>query len=194
MKKYILALLICICVSGVSFAEIVKGVVMEPNGEPAIGATVLEKGKPSNGTSTNIDGEFSLNVASLKSSSLEVSYIGMENKVVKIDGKNNLLIELKYAGGFALDEVVIVGYGTQKKINATGAVKTIDNAVLESRPLSNAVQGLQGAVAGLNITNDAGGGLGQKMNINIRGMGSIGDGSDASPLVLIDGMEGDLSN
>ena len=76
-----------------------------------------------------------------------------------------------------IDEVVIVGFGTQKKINATGSVRTVDNKVLEARPVASTVQGLQGAVAGLNITNDAGGGLGQEMNINIRGIGSIGDGS-----------------
>ncbi len=193
MKKYILTLLCCACATGVALADIVKGVVLEPNGDPAIGATVLEKGKPSNGTSTDIDGNFSLNVASLKGT-LVVSYIGMEKQDVSINGRSNLVVELKDAGGVNLDEIVIVGYGTQKKINATGAVKTIDNAVLESRPISNAVQGLQGAVAGLNITNDRGGGLGQSMNINIRGYGSINDGSDGSPLILIDGMEGDLSN
>ena len=93
-----------------------------------------------------------------------------------------------------IDEVVIVGFGTQKKINATGSVKTIGNEVLEARPLSNAVQGLQGTIAGLNITNDAGGALGQEMSINIRGVGTVGDGSSGSPLVLIDGMEGDLSS
>lgn len=193
MKKYILTLLCCAFATGISLADIVKGVVLEPNGDPAIGATVLEKGKPTNGTSTNIDGEFSLNVASLKGA-LEVTYIGMEKQIVDINGRTDITIELKDAGGVNLDEVVIVGYGTQKKINATGAVKTIDNAVLESRPISNAVQGLQGAVAGLNITNDMGGGLGQSMNINIRGVGNIGTGSSSSPLILIDGMEGDLSN
>jgi len=92
-----------------------------------------------------------------------------------------------------LGEVVIVGFGTQKKINATGSVKTIGSEVLESRPISNAVQGLQGTIAGLNITNDAGGGLGTEMEINIRGVGSIGEGSSSSPLILIDGMEGSLS-
>lgn len=161
-------------------------------GETAIGATVFEKGNPSGGTSTGIDGDFSLKVSSPKAV-IVVSYIGMETQEVALDGRSRIDIRLKDSGGVNLDEIVVVGYGTQKKINATGAVKTIDNSVLESRPLTNAVQGLQGAVAGLNITNDAGGAPGEAMNINIRGVGSIGEGSNSSPLVLIDGMEGDLA-
>ncbi len=192
MKKYILSLLCCLfgVVSAMAFN--VKGVVYEPDGEPAVGATVIEKGKPNNGVSTDFDGNFSINVASEKSV-LVVSYIGYQQQEVPVNGKTEIEIHLKSDGGINLDEVVIVGYGIQKKINATGAVKTIDNAVLESRPLSNAVQGLQGAVAGLNITNDAGGGLGTTMKINIRGQGTIGDGSSGDPLILIDGMEGDLN-
>lgn len=169
----------------------VTGVVFEPSGEPAIGATVAEKGKPASGTVSGIDGDFSLEVSSLNAT-IVVSYIGMETQEVKLAGRNKVTVNLK-DGNISLDEVVVVGYGTQKKINATGAVKTIDSEVLEARPVTSAVQGLQGAVAGLNITNDNGGALGEEMNINIRGIGSIGEGSSSSPLILIDGMEGDLS-
>lgn len=169
----------------------VTGTVYEPSGDTAIGASVFEKGHEGKGAVTDIDGNFSLRVSSLKAT-IVVSYIGMETQEIALNGRDKVEVRLKDSST-ALNEVVVVGYGTQKKINATGAVKTIDSEVLESRPLSNAVQGLQGAVAGLNITNDAGGAPGQEMNINIRGVGSIGEGSNSSPLVLIDGMEGDLS-
>lgn len=192
MKKYILTLLCALISTVASLAQTkVTGTVLEPSGETVIGATVVEKGQKANGTTTNIDGKFTLNVSS-SNATLVVSYLGMETQEVKLAGRTNVQVTLK-SGAVAIDEVVIVGYGTQRKINATGAVKTIGNDVLEARPITNAVQGLQGAVAGLNITNDAGGELGGSMDINIRGVGSIGEGSNSSPLVLIDGMEGDLS-
>ena len=191
MKKLILFIFASLC-SIAAFAQVkVTGTVYEPSGETCIGATVIEKGKPGNGTATDLDGNFTINVSSSKAT-IVVSYIGMQTQEIKLDGQTHLEIHMKDDTA-TLDEVVVVGYGTQKKINATGAVKTIGNDVLESRPVTNAVQGLQGAVAGLNITNDNGGAPGESMNINIRGVGNIGTGSSSSPLVLIDGMEGDLS-
>lgn len=191
MKRY-LFFLMCFVAAFVAAAQsTVTGVVYEPSGETAIGASVYEKGKEGTGAVTDLDGKFSLKVSSLDATII-VSYVGMETQEIKLAGRSSVDVYLKDSKN-ALNEVVVVGYGTQKKINATGAVKTIDNEMLESRPLTNAVQGLQGAVAGLNITNDAGGQPGAEMNINIRGVGSIGDGSNSSPLVLIDGMEGDLS-
>lgn len=191
MKRFILLSLLAF-VSTLSFAQVtVKGVVYEPSGDTAIGASVIEKGKPENGTVTDIDGAFSLKVSS-PNATIVVSYIGAKTQEIALQGKKEINVSLKNDDKL-LDEVVVVGYGTQKKINATGSVKTIGNDVLQSRPIGNAVQGLQGAVAGLNITNDNGGGLGGEMSINIRGVGSIGDGSDSSPLILIDGIEGDLS-
>ena len=136
---------------------LVTGTVYEPSGETAIGATVMEKGQKTAGTATDIDGNFSLNVTSLKAT-LVISYIGMKTQEIPLEGRDHIDVHLQ-DDNVTLDELVVVGYGTQKKINATGAVKTIDNSVLESRPVTNAVQGLQGAVAGLNITNDAGGGF-----------------------------------
>ena len=193
MKKYLVSIILCIFTVAAAYADaLVKGVVYEPSGDTAIGATVYEKGNPTGGVSTDVDGAFSLKVSSLNAT-IVVSYIGMETQEIALNGRDNIDVTLKDSGGVNLEEVVVVGYGVQKKINATGSVKTIDNAVLESRPITNAVQGLQGAVAGLNISNDAGGAPGEQMNINIRGVGSIGEGSNSSPLVLIDGMEGDLS-
>lgn len=169
----------------------IRGVVLDETGEGLPGANVFVKGE-SVGTATDFEGNFVLKVPS-NNSVIVASFVGYINKEIKVGNQREFKIQLT-SDSQILDAVVIVGFGTQKKINATGAVKTIDNAVLEARPLSDAVQGLQGAVAGLNITNDQGGALGQKMEINIRGLGSIGEGSSSSPLVLIDGMEGDLSS
>lgn len=192
MKRFLFFLFCLVTVLAGAAQVTVTGTVYEPSGDTAIGASVVEKGKTGHGVATDLDGNFTITVSSLQAT-LVVSYVGMETQEVKLDGRDKIEVQLKDAAN-VLNEVVVVGYGTQKKINATGAVKTIDSEVLESRPLSNAVQGLQGAVAGLNITNDAGGAPGEGMNINIRGVGSIGDGSNSSPLVLIDGMEGDLSS
>ena len=93
-----------------------------------------------------------------------------------------------------LDEVVVVGFGTQKKVNLTGAVATVDTKTLESRPVTSVTQALQGVMPGLNIdVNDKGGRLDENPNMNIRGTGNLGTGSSASPLVLIDGAEGDIN-
>ena len=161
--------------------------------EPIIGATVQVKGT-NNGTVTNLDGEFALkNVA--KGSVLNVSYIGYVTQSISLNGaQTSFRIELS-EDSKTLDEVVVVGFGTQKKVNLTGAVASVDTKALASRPVSQVGQALQGVVPGLNLsTPDLGGQLGQTMNVNIRGTGTIGKGSSASPLILIDGMEGNMNN
>lgn len=153
--------------------------------EPIIGATVQVKGT-NNGTVTNLDGEFALkNVA--KGSVLNVSYIGYVTQSISLNGaQTSFRIELS-EDSKTLDEVVVVGFGTQKKVNLTGAVASVDTKALASRPVSQVGQALQGVVPGLNLsTPDLGGQLGQTMNVNIRGTGTIGKGSSASPLILID--------
>lgn len=192
MKRLIFSLLCAVLACAGALAQFrVTGTVFEPTGDTAIGASIIEKGNPKHAATTDIDGNFSIYVSSGKAT-LVISYVGMETQEVPVNNRAKIEVTLQESKT-VLNEVVIVGYGTQKKINATGSVKTIGNDVLESRPVANAVQGLQGAVAGLNITNDNGGAPGEAMNINIRGVGSIGEGSNSSPLVLIDGMEGDLS-
>lgn len=194
MKKYIIVILGCLLslvpLEGFAQNIDVKGTVVDALGEGLPGANVAIKGA-NTGVITDLYGKFKISVPNAKTV-LIFSFIGYQQQEVTIGSQRDLLIELKDDSKL-IDEVVIVGYGSQKKINATGAVKTIDTKSLESRPIGNVVQGLQGAVAGLNITNDAGGALGQSMNINIRGVGSIGTGSNSSPLILIDGMEGDLT-
>ena len=161
----------------------VSGTVVDESDFGLPGASVIVKGEKG-GVATDLDGKFTLTVPN-ENSVIVISFIGYNEQEIKVGDQRQLNIKMEPATQM-MDEVVIVGFGTQKKVNATGAVKTIDNKALESRPISNAVQGLQGVVAGLNITNDQGGGLGQEMQINIRGVGSIGEGSNSAPLVLID--------
>ena len=190
-KRFYLLVGCLLLATALAAQHTVSGVVLLDDNETAIGANVIEKGNPTNGTLTNIDGKFTLTVSS-RNAHLTVSYIGFQSQDVAVNGKTNLTIMLK-EDSKELDEVIIVGFATQKKINATGAVKTIDDASLKDRPTANAVESLQGVVAGLNISSDAGGAPGSTKNINIRGIGNLGEDSNSSPLILIDGMEGDIN-
>ena len=143
----------------------IKGVVLDFNNEPIIGASVLVIGT-TNGSITNFDGIFTLNnVAS--NAQITISYIGMKSQTLSVNGKTSFKIVLK-EDSEVLDEVVVVGYGTQKKVNLTGAVTMADGDVLEDRPIANVTQGLQGAIPNLNITFD-GGSPNATAQINVRG-------------------------
>lgn len=167
------------------------GIVKDASGETIIGASVVVKGT-TNGTITDLNGEFSLSNIT-PGTTIQISYIGYKDIEMVWNGSPlNVILQEDTK---VLDEVVVVGFGTQKKINLTGAVSTVDTKVLESRPVSQVGQALQGTVPGLNLSaSDLGGQLGQSMNVNIRGTGTIGTGSSASPLVLIDGIEGNMNN
>ena len=166
------------------------GTVVDETGEPLIGVSVLVKGTTT-GTVTDLDGKFSIDVA--QGATLAFSFIGYKEVTVKANGQP-INIVLK-EDSEQLDEVVVVGYGTQKKVNVTGAVGMVDSKVLMARPVTNVAQALQGTVPGLNFTvGSEGGSLDGSMSFNIRGAGTIGDGSGSSPLVLIDGIEGDLNS
>lgn len=168
----------------------ISGTVTDLNGDPIIGANVIEKGT-TNGTVTDINGYFSLEVS--EKSILTISYIGYVLKEVKIGNQSKLQIELS-EDTQSLDEVVVVGFGTQKKVNLTGAVSVVNSEVLDARPVTTATQALQGVLPGLNISmNNGGGELNNSLDINIRGAGTIGNGSKSNPLVLIDGMDGDIN-
>lgn len=169
----------------------IAGRITDDLGEPLPFATVSVRGTTI-GTTSDMAGHFTLGIPQ-KGATVEISYVGYKSYTLVVDKEMlNLNISLP-AEDSHLEETVIVGFATQKKVNATGAVKTIGNESFENRPISNTLQGLQGVVAGFNITNDNGGALGEDMTINIRGVGSIGEGSNSAPLILIDGMEGDLS-
>lgn len=166
------------------------GIVKDETGEPLIGVSVKVKGG-NTGTITDLDGKFSVDAP--KGSTLEFSFVGYKNTIAKAEG--NLINIIMKEDAEQLDEVVIVGYGTQKKVNITGAVGMVNSEVLEARPVQNVSQALQGVIPGLNMSvGNSGGALDGELNINIRGIGTIGDGSGSSPLVLIDGIEGNLNS
>lgn len=166
----------------------VSGRVLDSMGEPIIGASVVESGT-SNGTITDIDGNFSFNV-SVANAQLEITYIGYQKLTVKVVAGKVISVVLK-EDTQALDEVVVVGFGVQKKANLTGAVSQVKmDDVLGSRPVVNAMSALQGTMPGLQITpNTDAVGPGQSKSFNIRGTTSINGGS---PLVLIDNVPGDI--
>ena len=165
----------------------VSGTVSDEEGETLIGASVLVKGT-SNGTVTDLDGRFSLQAPI--GSTLVISYVGYKTVEVKITGEK-MDIVLK-PDSEVIDEVVVVGFGTQKKVNLTGSVGIATAKDIQSRPVSSAAEALQGLVPGLNLSTSSGS-LSSNMDVNIRGVGTIGDGSSGNPLVIVDGMEGSLN-
>lgn len=159
----------------------VKGVIMDNLG-PVAGASVLVKGT-TNGVITDMDGNFILSNVP-ENAVLQVSFIGYATQEIKVAGKSNFTIQMS-EDAKALEEVVVVGYGSQKKVNLTGAIGQIDSKVLESRPITSTTSALQGTIPNLQITNISGE-PGQNASINVRGTTSINGGS---PLVLVDGVE-----
>lgn len=195
MKKISILFLILLCNCTFLYAQqfSITGVVTDKKlNEPIIGASVVVKGT-TNGTVTDLDGKFTIQAS--KSSVLIVSFIGYTPQEFTING-NQTFYQISLAEDTqTLDEVVVVGFGTQKKVNLTGAVATVDKKTLESRPVTSVSQALQGVMPGLNIDmNDKGGRLDYNPTMNIRGTGNLNTGSSASPLVLIDGAEGDINS
>lgn len=143
-------------------------------------------------TATNANGDFQ--IAARSGDVLLFSYMGYQSQRFTVANTQKITITL-VSTQQDLDEVVVVGFGTQRKNKLTGSVATVDPKALESRPVTSVTQALQGTVPGLNIgTSSLGGQLGESMTMNIRGAGTIGMGSSASPLVLVDGIEGNLNN
>ena len=161
----------------------ISGKVTDATGEPIIGATISEKGGR-NGTTTNVNGEFSLEVN--PENMLTISYVGFAPQTVKARDAMHITLAEESKG---LDEVVVIGYGTKKKANLIGAVSTVTADELKDRPVSSAGQMLQGQVPNLNISFSSGT-PGESTKMNIRGATSIVN--SGAPLVLIDGVEGDL--
>ncbi|MEL7119430.1 MAG: TonB-dependent receptor [Bacteroidota bacterium] len=192
LKLMMLPVLLCLFTSAAYAQFTVKGVVSDANGEPLIGATVVVKGT-AKGTATDVDGSFSIEVDG-SSATLEISYTGFSTKEVAVSPSNsNLTIALDDAVS-ALDEVVVVGYGSTRKEALTGSVTTLTSDALESVPLASVEQTLQGNVAGLQA-NMGNGQPGANVQIRIRGQGSIS--ASAEPLYVIDGIpvaSGSLTN
>lgn len=160
---------------------LVSGRILDSSGQPVPGASVIEKGT-TNGVNTDIDGKFTISVKS--GSSLEVSCIGYET--VSVAASENLSVTLREDTQF-LDEVVVVGFGTQKKVNMTGSVAAVDvDKAFGSKPITDVSKGLQGVVPGLSITYNSND-LNASPTMKIRGTGSIN--GDNTPLILLDGVE-----
>ncbi|WP_236974143.1 SusC/RagA family TonB-linked outer membrane protein [Membranihabitans maritimus] len=159
----------------------VSGIITNQAGEPLIGVNVLVKGT-GKGTATDFEGKFELKDVN-ESAVLSISYIGYQAQEIPLNGRSELAITL-LEDSQTLDEVVVVGYGAQKKANLTGAVGVAGADRLENRTITSIGQGLQGVVPGLNITYGSGD-PNEGADFNIRGFESINGGS---PLILVDGV------
>ena len=171
-----------VSVSGVQQNGSCVGVVKDSAGETVIGASVVVKGT-TNGTITGIDGDFSLSNVK-KGDVIVVSFVGFTTKEVVWNGQslNVVLVE----DSKTLEEVVVVGYGTQKKVNMTGAVAQLDSKALENRPIQNVSNALQGTMPGVQITSGQGRPGQDGATIRVRGVGTL---NSADPYILVDGIE-----
>ena len=176
---------VLILMSSTMLAQTIKvqGIVKDGTGESVIGATVMQKGT-GNGTITDLDGNFSLSVPS--EAVLTVSYIGFATQDIHVNGQKNLSVVL-VDNSQTLSEVVVIGYGTMRKSDLTGAVGSLAAKDMENTPVSNIGQAIQGKIAGLQVV-DAGK-PGDNVSLKIRGLGSI---NNCDPLVVIDGVPTDL--
>ena len=167
----------------------VTGVVLDANGESIIGANVVVKGT-NNGTITDLDGKFSIELSD--GETLQVSFIGYNSKDVMVGaGENHIKVQLR-EDTQKLDEVVVVGYGTQIKRAVTGSVQSIKSEEMADMPVAQISQKMQGKFAGVQI-NQVSGKPGQGMTMRIRGQASLSGGT--TPLYVVDGMPivGDIS-
>ena len=167
--------------------QVVTGQVIDSDGQVLPGANVIEKGTL-NGTQTDFDGNFSISVGS--DAVLVVSYIGFLAKEVPVDGQGNIVVQLDEDTS-QLDEVVVVGYGSKKKVNLTGAVSTVTSETIANRPITSAATALQGTTSGVFVNQNSGQPGRDNVLIRIRGVGTL---NNANPLVLIDGIEAPLNN
>ena len=163
----------------------VSGTVVDENGEPVIGASIAEIGTI-RATATDVDGHFSFKVG--PRAKLQISYVGY--KTVKVDASNGMRVQMETDNAL-LDEVVVVGYGTQRKANLTGAVSTVDvSKVLDSKSETDLAKSLQGTVPGLTVLNTSGG-LNSDPSVVIRGIGTLSNSGTSTPLYVVDGVPTD---
>ncbi|WP_455593026.1 SusC/RagA family TonB-linked outer membrane protein [Bacteroides sp.] len=184
MKQTIFLILCLFCsVGAMAQAKSIIGVVKDGTGETVIGASVVEAGT-TNGTITDFDGKFSLNVA--KGAKITISYIGYKPQTITVGNENNYNIVLQ-EDSEVLDEVVVTGYGgSQKRATLTTAISKLDNSVLKNAAFSNAGQSLQGSVTGLRVVNTSGQ-PGSEPNITLRGGATI-TGDNSKALIVVDGI------
>ena len=168
--------------------ETIKGVIRDENNLTVPGATIVLKGT-TEGTTSDLDGAFTIQ-AIPHQDQLEINFIGYKPQLVTANTTMNIQLKVDQT---SLDEIVVIGYGTQEKVNLTGAISVVDKKDLEDRPITNATQALQG-VSGVYV-NQAGGQPGHDAaSIRIRGIGTVGSGAKLDPLVIVDGIEYSLSD
>ena len=167
----------------------ITGNVTDNNGEPIIGASVVVNGTK-NGTVTDIDGNFSI-VSTTETPTLNISYVGFDTQNIKVRPGQTVKVTLK-ENAQSLEELVVVGYGSQKKVNVIGSIATVDSKSLEARSASDVSNMLTGQMSGVTITQTSGNPGQDGGTIRVRGVGSFG--ATPSPLVLVDGMPGSLSD
>lgn len=180
MKKIsLLMVLMALFMSVTSFAQGVKGTVIDENGEPVIGATIVDKVNSQNAAITDFDGRFTINVNAGKT--IVVSYIGYETQ--ELAAKNGMTVRLQ-PDNKVLDEVVVVGYGVQKKSSVTGAISQVKPEDMENRTISNAQQALQGKTSGVQIISTSAA-PGSSPTVRVRGYSS---NKSSEPLYVVDGV------
>ena len=181
-KSRLILMLLALFVSMTSFAQSILGTVIDENGDPVIGATVVEKANPQNATITDFDGHFNLKVDAGKT--IAISYVGYITQ--EVAAQNDMTVNLK-PDDKMLEEVVVVGYGVQKKSVVTASIAKVSADDLEGKTRLRADDALKGMAAGVNVTSSSGQPGSQSM-IRVRGTGTI---NDTNPLYIIDGMPAD---
>ena len=163
-------------------STIIKGQIVDAEGEPIVGATVVEIGT-TRGTVSDLDGNFQLNASA--NAKLRITYVGY--KTVETKAQEGMKVVMQHDNA-QLDEIVVVGYGQQKKVNLTGSVTNVDiSKTLGGRPEQDVAKALQGAVPGLTITNTSGD-INSQPTMQIRGLGTLSNGATSNPLVVVDGV------
>ena len=180
-KPFWLLFLLCLFPLGTLAQSVVKGTVSDEQGEPVIGATVKVEGQQ-NGAITDLDGRF--NIEASKQATLVVSYVGYITEKVRVNGRENIAITLK-EDNTTLNDIVVIGYGTQRREAVTGSVANIGGEKLNQVAATNAAQALQGRVAGVLMTQTSSK-PGAEMQIRIRGQRSLSASND--PLIVLDGI------
>lgn len=165
----------------------ITGVVSDEHGTPIVGANVIEMGT-TNGVITDLDGRFALNVR--PGAKLKVSYIGFKDILVTVGASNDYRVQLK-EDSEALEEIVVVGYGTQKKVNLTGAVATISSDKLANRTSTNVTNMLAGQMPGVTVIQNSGQPGADSGILRVRGLGTMGN---SSAMVVVDGVESTMSS
>lgn len=186
VMQIVLCILFITPFSGLAQNIQLSGSVFDANKEPVIAASVIEKGT-TNGVVTDFDGNFSLNVS--PNATIVISYVGYITQEIALNGRKTLNITL-VEDVEMLDELVVVGYGTLKKSDMTGAISSVNVEELSKRTTTNPAEALQGKIAGVNIMK-SGGNAGSGVQVKIRGVKTFGDNQ---PLYIIDGFPGDIEN